>query len=194
MFLLKRPSQEAIEHFLTQQQASKLSYPEVGASRTGAPSGYLVDHNRIKLGEGMEIFQRACAAINCWQMFKFGWVELLWPNTPIKVGENVGILVNHFGFWSLNASRIVYLMDEASPITPIIKYGFAYGTLLEHGECGEERFTVEFHKNDNSVWYDLYAFSHPNHFLAKLGYPLCRLLQKRFAHDSKQAMLSVGKI
>jgi Domain of unknown function (DUF1990) len=67
------------------------------------------------------------------------------------------------------------------------KFGFAYGTLLEDEEQGEERFTVEFHSSNQSVWYDLYAFSRPN-FMARLGYPLARTLQKRFARDSKTAM------
>ena len=30
------------------------------------------------------------------------------------------------GFWWLNACRIVYVVDEAGPIT---QFGFAYGTL-----------------------------------------------------------------
>ena len=40
---------------------------------------------------------------------------------------------------------------------------------------------VEWHQADNSVWYDLYAFSQPNQWLARLGYPVVRRLQKRFA-------------
>jgi uncharacterized protein (UPF0548 family) len=48
---------------------------------------------------------------------------------------------------------------------------------------------VEWRREDDSVFYDLYAFSRPNHFLAKLGYPLARRLQRRFARDSLQAMV-----
>ena len=66
------------------------------------------------------------------------WVELCWPNVPISVGSNVAILISHFGFWSLNAARIVYLLDEQGPHET---FGFAYGTLPEHGERGEQRFT-----------------------------------------------------
>ena len=93
--------------------------------------------------------------------------------------------MNHFGFYSLNACQIVYLINE---IAEIHRFGFAYGTLTEHGETGEERFSVEFHPETGEVWYDLYAFSKPNHPLAKLGYPISRMLQKRFAADSKEAM------
>jgi uncharacterized protein (UPF0548 family) len=56
-------------------------------------------------------------------------------------------------------------------------------------ERGEERFSVEYHREDDSVWYDLLAFSIPLHWLAILGYPLSRAAQRRFATDSKAAML-----
>ncbi|MEK6323521.1 MAG: DUF1990 family protein [Acidobacteriota bacterium] len=45
------------------------------------------------------------------------------------------------------------------------------------------------HSKDDSVWYDIYAYSRPNHLIAKLGYPVTRLLQKRFARESMDAML-----
>ncbi|HVS00766.1 MAG TPA: DUF1990 domain-containing protein [Thermoanaerobaculia bacterium] len=68
------------------------------------------------------------------------------------------------------------------------RYGFAYGTLTGHGERGEERFTVEWNREDDSVWYELYAFSRPAHWLVKLGYPVTRWYQKRFARHSKRVM------
>ena len=116
-------------------------------------------------------------------MFDFPWVELCWPDTPIEVGNVVAILVKHFGFYSLNAARIVYVIDEPN------RFGFAYGTLTEHSESGEERFTVEMEETTGEVFYDLFAFSRPNHKLAKMGYPLARYLQKQFAKESKTAML-----
>ncbi|MEW6734566.1 MAG: DUF1990 domain-containing protein [Acidobacteriota bacterium] len=188
MFLSQKPSQEQIQLFLSHQRTLPFSYPEVGYSANTAPASYNVDHNRIKLGEGEKVFTQAVAAIKSWQMFNLGWVELLWPNAPIEVGTAVGVLIKHFGFWSLNACRIVYVITEANDL--VKRFGFAYGTLPEHGEKGEERFSVEIRNNDNSVWYDIYAFSKPNKFLAKLGYPLTRILQKRFARDSKQAMFN----
>ena len=90
-----------------------------------------------------------------------------------------------FGLWWLNACRIVYVVDEPGPVQ---RYGFAYGTLPEHAESGEERFTVEWHQADAAVWYDILAFSRPQQLLARLGYPLARRLQKRFARDSAAAM------
>jgi uncharacterized protein (UPF0548 family) len=117
-------------------------------------------------------------------MFDLPWVRLCWPDAPIGSGAAVAVLVSHLGFWSLNACRIVYLVEEHGEVE---RYGFAYGTLIEHAERGEERFTVGFHADDQSVWYDLFAFSRPS-ALARLGYPITRTLQKRFARDSKLAM------
>ena len=62
-----------------------------------------------------------------------------------------------------------------------------YGTLPEHSESGEELFAVEW-REDDSVWYDLLAFSRERHPLAKMAYPLARDLQRRFRRDSGAAM------
>jgi uncharacterized protein (UPF0548 family) len=110
---------------------------------------------------------------------------------PIEVGTTVAVVAHHYGFWSLNACRIVYVIDEET--NAVRRTGFAYGTLPEHGALGEERFSVEWHRADDSVWYDLYAFSRPAHALARLGYPLGRRLQRRFARASKQAMVDASR-
>ncbi len=52
------------------------------------------------------------------------------------------------------------------------RFGFAYGTLPGHVESGEERFLVEWDRGDDAVWYDILAFSRPNHVLTRLGYPV----------------------
>ena len=189
MFLVSKPRRDAIDQFIAAQRIQNFSYPEVGRSREAAPTGYNLDHNRIKLGEGTESFQRAKQAIRQWKMFDFPWLQLCWPDSPTEVGTTVAVLVSHLGFWSLNASRIVYVVDEPGPIE---KYGFAYGTLPGHAEVGEERFTVEFDSADQSVWYDIYAFSRPT-ALARLAYPFARSLQERFAADSKAAVLRAAQ-
>jgi len=183
MFLFTKPDGLTIDQFLANCREQTFSYPEVGATGLTTPAGYNIDNNRILLGTGEATFDRAKAAIRNWKMFSLGWVELCPAETPIAADETVAILVSHFGFYSLNGARIVYTIDEAS------RFGFAYGTLVEHGEIGEERFSVEFAAESGEVWYDLYAFSRPGSLLAKLGYPLSRYLQKSFAHDSKLAML-----
>jgi uncharacterized protein (UPF0548 family) len=186
MFLLYEPSHAVIEPFLREQRGRAFSYQEVGASRGRAPGGYTVDHNRVRLGAGEQTFVKAVAAVRAWQMFNLGWCRVYPQHAPLEVGTVVAVVIKHFGFWSLNACRIVYLLEESGAVE---KYGFAYGTLPEHGETGEERFSVEWDRESGSVFYDLYAFSRPRHPLARLGYPLTRGLQKQFASESKLSMV-----
>ena len=68
------------------------------------------------------------------------------------------------------------------------RYGFAFGTLPGHVEQGEERFTVEWQGEDDSVWYEVFAFARPAHPLARAGRPFVRLVQRRSAVDSFRAM------
>ena len=187
MFLLTKPNEESLRQFLETQRRSSFSYAEVGATRKSlAPANYTLDHNRVQLGRGYKIYGQAVQAIRNWQMFDLSWARLCFVGTPIDTGQTVAILVRHFGFWSLNAARIVYVLHDTS--SAIEKFGFAYGTLTEHAERGEERFSVEYDKSDESVWYDLYAFSQPQHIWARVGYPVSRYLQKQFAIGSKAAM------
>ncbi|MGA2737007.1 MAG: DUF1990 domain-containing protein [Bryobacteraceae bacterium] len=185
MFLLNKPTRERICAFIASQRSAQFSYPEQGATRDRAPRGYTVDRNRIQLGRGAAAFAQAVVAVRQWKMFDTGWIDLCWPEAPIQEGSTVAVLARHYGFWSLNASRVVYVVDDRGAHS---KYGFAYGTLAEHAETGEERFTVELRPEDETVWYEIYAFSRPNG-LARVGYPLSRRLQKQFARDSKAAML-----
>lgn len=175
-----------MQSFLDRQRDLAFSYREVGASRRGAPPGYSVEHNRVRLGRGQEAFERAVGALLEWRMFDLGWARILPEGSPVEAGTTVCVLARHFGFYSLNAARIVYTVEEDGPVR---RRGFAYGTLPGHAQRGEERFTVEWHREDDSVHYDLYAFARSNSLLVKAGYPVRRMLQKRFAAGSIEAMV-----
>lgn len=186
MFSFSQPSRRRIQRFLAAQRELPFSYPAVGASRTRPPRGYTVDHNRVRLGVGPAAFERAVTALRGWEMFRLGWARVCPPAAPIAEGTCVAILAHLPGLWSLNACRIIYQIEQDGPVHA---FGFAYGTLPGHVERGEERFAVEWRRSDDTVWYDLLAFSRPRHLLAIAGYPVTRALQKRFARDSKRAML-----
>jgi uncharacterized protein (UPF0548 family) len=188
MFSLRKPSEAAARRFISSQEDLPFSYENVGASRAGAaPRGYAVDRYRVRLGEGPEAYTRAVEALRGWWQFDLGWVRLLPSHAPIEVGTTVGVLARHYGFWSLNTARIVHLVEGSGEVE---RFGFGYGTLPGHAERGEERFGVEWNRGlDDSVYYDVFAFSRPNHPLAWPGYPFARLLQKRFRRDSTRAMV-----
>ena len=182
IFTFREPSQAAVDAFLLRAKDQSFSYSEIGSTQGTTPAGYTADHNRIILGSGSECFRRAVSAIRAWEMFNLGWVRLLPRNAPITVGTNVTVLIHHFGFWSRNTSRIVYTIEGER------RFGFAYGTLQQHAERGEERFMVEWNENDDSVVYDVLAFSRPGQWQTRIANPLARMLQKRFARDSMAAM------
>ncbi len=187
MLSLQKPDRQCVERFLQSQATLDVSYVEVGASRGQPPHGYNVDRTQLLLGHGAAVFAAAKAALERWQHFQLGWVEA-WPNdTKIEPGAVVAVLVRTYGFWWLNACRIVYVIDEQGPS---VRFGFAYGTLPGHAEQGEERFSIEWNRADDSVTYTILAFSRPRHLLAKLGYPIVRRLQKQFGPASAAAMLS----
>jgi uncharacterized protein (UPF0548 family) len=183
MFFLSKPAKAEIDEFLRQRENDTFSYSDVGASRDSSPSGYDIDHNCQFLGTGSTVFEKAKNAVRQWKMFDVAGLELFYPDTPIEPGQNVALLADHLGFHSLNSCRIVYVIDELD------RFGFAYGTLSQHAESGEERFTVEYQRETEKVWYDIYAFSRPANFLVRLGYLYARRRQKQFSTASKAAML-----
>ncbi|HEX4145111.1 MAG TPA: DUF1990 domain-containing protein [Pirellulales bacterium] len=186
---LGKPSVQSLRRFLATQAELDFSYAAVGATRLTPPAGYDVDRTRVRLGQGERVFRAARAALERWEHFQLGWVEAWSRETPLQPGEVVAVMGRACGWWWLNACRIVYVVDESGPID---RFGFAYGTLPGHAESGEERFLIEWNRQDDSVWYDILAFSRPNYFAARLGYPLVRRLQKRFGRDSAAAMLKAA--
>lgn len=166
-----------------------MTYSAVGATQTNPPQGYVVDRTRVDLGSGEQVYQRAQLALQQWRPLSLGWVEA-WPTAkPPQTGSLVAVmgrvLGRAAGLWCVNACRVVYLTDESGPL---MRFGFAYGTLPGHIEQGEERFLLEWDRSSDRVRYEILAFSRPNHLAARIGYPLVRRLQKRFGRDSARAV------
>ena len=183
MFRISEPSEREVVEFISSQRNLPFTYAEAGATNATPPATFKVDHNRIRLGEGEATYRRAVEALNSWRQFDLGWVVIAPRGVAVEVGATVAVKARAFGTWSLSACRVVYVIDEPR------RWGFAYGTLPDHVECGEERFLVEW-LADDYVWYDILAFSRPQHPLVKLSSPLARMLQKRFARESLARMKS----
>ena len=181
----QRPSVPSIREFLDRQARLPLTYAATGTLTGEPPPGYRANRARARLGRGAPAFDAARSALLGWEQFPRGWVELCFPDVPIEPGRVVAVLSRGLGVWWLNACRIVSVVDEEGPGAC---FGFAYATLPGHVATGEERFLVEWDRGDDAVWYDILAFSRPNHVLTRLGYPLVRRLQKRFGRDSAAAM------
>jgi uncharacterized protein (UPF0548 family) len=186
MFSFRKPSPESVQRFLAQQKKCEFTYSAVGGIERTPPSGFVVDHTRVRLGDGEQVFNEAQGILTRWGHFQLGWVETSSCDVPLEHGQVIGVLARVFGVWCLNACRIVYVINTVQ--SDLHRYGFVYGTLPGNVECGEERFLVEWDQRDDSVWYDILAFSRPQHLLARMGYPVVRRLQKRFARDSAAVM------
>lgn len=185
MLLVLRPSNELISAVLGQQSSEALTYSPVGLS-SAARAGFSHDHVRARIGEGVRALERARDALARWQQFP-EWASVLPEYAPMEVSRTVVVLARHFGFWSLNACRIVEVFEGESGVC-----GFAYGTLREHAECGEERFLIEL-AEDGSVWYEIRATSRPRAWAARSAFPLARAVQARFRRDSVARMQEAVK-
>ncbi|MEP7038936.1 MAG: DUF1990 domain-containing protein [Acidobacteriota bacterium] len=190
VFMLHKPSDEEVRNFIAVQARLPFSYMNVGATKGhNAPDGYPVNRYRKELGKGRKTYASAAKALYSWQMYSLDWTQIHPLKAAIKEGETVVVLAKHFGFfWSLNPCRVIYLIDEENE--DVQRCGFAFGTLPAHSEEGEEQFVVERDKNNDAVWYELYAFAKPKNILAKIGSPVVHHIQKQFAAESSKAMLN----
>ncbi|REK09092.1 MAG: DUF1990 domain-containing protein [Planctomycetota bacterium] len=187
MLSLCKPHPSTVRSFLETQETLRFAYDGVGStSSPGLPSGYVVDRTRVLVGEGESAFRAARTALECWEHFRLGWLQVCSPPKRLAPGAVVAVIARASGIWWLNACRIVYVADDDGPSR---RFGFAYGTLPGHAESGEERFLIEWDRSSDRVTYDILAFSRPNHFMVWIGYPLARRLQRRFARDSGAALV-----
>lgn len=171
-------------YWVQRLQDQPLSYPGLYGSLTPQhiPTGYNVDRYELCLGTGAATFQRAKQAIRDWQMFPSGWTRILPQPVPIASGEMVTVNFRLLGLWWTCVCRIVQAIDTPQ------QFGFAYGTLAQHVERGEELFQVEWRDNDE-VWYHILAFSRPQWWPVWLAYPYARLKQRQFGRQSCASML-----
>jgi uncharacterized protein (UPF0548 family) len=193
MFCLRHPTDSEIRDYRSRQADQPYSYSPTGGTRDFAPiqHGWDTDRHQVLLGHGESIFQKAKQAIDNWQMFP-AEITTVFGQQPPRENLTVAVLyrANPLPLYLLMPARIVYLIDDTIPRgnRHVQRYGFAYGTLPDHPECGEERFVVEWDRNDDSVHYDLLAVSKPNHWLIRLGYLYARHQQARFRRLSGLAM------
>jgi uncharacterized protein (UPF0548 family) len=203
MYLFRRPTDDFVREYLARQADEPWPYRFVGLTRDwpgdqdlpadcqeySSPQtpdpvrGWCVDRRRVLLGQGQATFAAAKRAIAAWKMFPQEMATLYWPAEPPAPGRIVAVRfwVTPLFVWILIPAKVVYVIDEPR------RFGFAYGTLPDHIERGEERFSVEW-REDDSVWYDLSVIALPGQWLAWIGYYYVRLQQWRFQRLSCAAM------
>jgi uncharacterized protein (UPF0548 family) len=183
VFSLTKPTEAVIGRKLAAAQDLPAATPALltllnGPIALPPPRGFVHDVSNSELGQGSEVFERACQALAQWVPFDLGWVRIANPTAPVRSGNIVAIEAHTLGLWSLSFCRITETVS-----TPYL-FGFIYATTRMHVEEGRERFLLMLDPATGAVTYSIEALSRPRHPLAKLAYPFTRLMQLRFAGDS----------
>jgi uncharacterized protein (UPF0548 family) len=184
---MTRPSEDVIREQAVVaetfgQSASRFLSLTSGVSSQRLPAFFSRDYSQSRLGEGARAFAAARRLFARWDMFNLGWVRVVNTDAQISPEQIVGVEAHSLGLWSLNFSRIIEVVDSPT------SYGFLYATTQFHIEEGEERFLVTFDAVTGAVMYTLEAISRPRDPLARLGFPVTRTFQHRFARDSHRRM------
>ena len=186
MFRLRRFTSAEIDEKILSVSASPPGSPRLlsigGALVTADSRKFAHDRSRSSLGFGDEVFASAKRAFVNWKMVDLGWVRVVNAAAPIECGQIIAVEVHALGLWSENLSRILETVDSAT------QFGFLYSTTNQHIEQGEETFMLRHNPETAEVSYELEAVSRPRHFLARLGFPMSRFFQHRFARDSHRRM------
>ena len=161
----------AMRRLLDTLRNAQPTYDELGATLAGGrPNGF--HHNRYAsdLGHGHETFQRAVEGLRAWDAHRLPGVRVFPEGQEIQTGATVVVTIG-MPFLALAAPcRIVGVIDEEA------RWGFAYGTLPGHPEQGEEAFVVSM-AIDETVQFEVVAFSRPGDLLVRLSGPIGRGIQ-----------------
>jgi uncharacterized protein (UPF0548 family) len=167
---------------------SALTYAEVGATKGGSvPRGYHAMTERRRVG-GADALDRAGDVVLAFGMQRGAGIRVTSSEPLARVGLDVHLEVG-IGRLRLPApTRVVYVVSEPD------RRGFAYGTLPGHPESGEELFLVE--RVDGATFAEVRAFSRPGRWFTRLGGPVVRVAQRRFARrylDALERALTAGE-
>ncbi|MGV9410910.1 DUF1990 family protein [Nocardia sp. NPDC003693] len=153
----------------------EFTYAEVGATLGEFPPGYHHFRLRRRIGSGRALFEEAGAQILAYRMQR-GTGILVSATTPVAAPGTEMTMCLGIGRLGFRAHcRVVYVLDEPD------RRGFAYGTLPDHPEIGEELFAVEYDPADGSVYGIVEAFARPGAWYTRLGGPIVRVIQRWFA-------------
>jgi uncharacterized protein (UPF0548 family) len=170
-----------LERLRTEYERKQLTYEEVGATRGQLPAGYAHTRRRVRVGSGNDVFTSASDALLSWQMHRRSGLSVA-ADGPATIDRTV-VLGLGYRLVVIIACRIVYICDEPR------RRGFAYGTLPDHPEQGEESFIVS-QDDDGTVWFDITVFSRPGSALIRYVHPIAKIVQAVWTRRYGRALLA----
>ena len=153
-----------LQRLYDQAVNADLTYDHVGSTIAGGTG-----RDRV-LGHGPEAFAKASAGLRRWAAHRGIGAQVFPAESPIEVGRTVLVALGIGPLRIVAPTRIVVVVDEPT------RFGFAYGTLPGHPECGEESFVIE-HCDDGSVVARIRVDAKPATLLTKVAGPVGRLAQ-----------------
>lgn len=176
MFRFGRVSPGELAAIAERARPTQPTYDAVGASLTGArPAGFHHHEDSIALpargGGASTGFDAAAEGLRRWAAHRHAGLVVA-PSEPPAEGATVAVAAPVGIVTAVAVCRVVAVVDAPG------RYGFAYGTLPGHPECGEEAFVVE-RGDDGGVTFRVVSFSRPAELLARLGGPVTRVVQRR---------------
>ena len=148
------------------------TYDAVGASLTGAaPAGFRRHEYVTTIPARPDAFALGVEGLRRWAPHRHAGLVVT-PAAPPSEDATVAIAARLGPLTVVAVCRIVAVLDEPD------RYGFAYGTLPGHPECGEESFVVS-RADKGEVSFRIVSVSRPAELLARLGGPVTRVVQRR---------------
>jgi len=155
-----------------QLQQAQPTYADIGATLDGvSPNGFHHDHYETVLGHGPETFERAVNGLKPWKAHRVPGIRVFPSEEEIQSGVTVLVTLGTKLLALAAPCRVVRVIDELD------QWGFAYGTLPGHPEQGEEAFVVST-SPDETVRFDIVAFSRPGDSVVRLSGPIGRGVQR----------------
>jgi uncharacterized protein (UPF0548 family) len=163
---------------VTQLDSLRLSYPEVGATRSldadWLGDRYLVFDETWEVGTGRRDFEAASECLMTLEMQRAAGLAVAMAPDLVEEGSTFRLGIGIGGLRLEAPCRVVYTLDDAPNSS-----GFAYGTLDGHPESGEVRFEIGLEAEEGPVHMRIASFSRPASVLARLGGPVTRFIQRK---------------
>lgn len=174
-------------------KAPHLPEPADGIGPT--PLGFHHFERRIRLGSGDgadPAFERGRALLRVWGPQVGAGIRVEGGEVSPAVGNTAVLHARIGGVLRMHAPlRVCWTVDVPG------RAGFAYETLPGHPEHGRESFVVTRVRDDASgvddVWFTVEAYSRPAAWYARLGGPVSRMIQLRYANKYLLAMAVVRR-
>jgi uncharacterized protein (UPF0548 family) len=184
-----RPSNvRSIDALLQSLSNLEPNYSEVGASLTGATvSGFRNHHYQIDLSAKDGVFDRAVLGLKTWQAHDIPRLKVYPETQRVALGKSVILELGPRIVAIAAPCRIVRVVEQPD------EWGFAYGTLPGHPECGEESFVV---RRSTTGWitFEISGFSRAASSVAKFSGPVARKIQTSATNSYLRALKRYAEV